>query len=472
MITAPSVDSIISRLRPRDVGGIIDQAFRLYRKHFLTLLAIVAVVYVPVQLLIQALTLLFLGPVNKLSDTSRTGFVTSEQSSQYLNELFTTLAVFGGAIVVLSLLGGILQHLSQGALTAGVADSQLDKPVSLGNSYREMLPKIGPLLGYMGLQVLIFAGLGMVMFVPFLGLAFSDGSSGATSALGCLTLCLIFPIAIFAIFIVIRLVVAVPAIMVENLGPMQALQRSWRLVEGYWWRTFGLTSLLSVIGALIAGGPSFIVSVLVQILLPHNLIAAQAISGTVGVLVGTFFIPLQMTAITLYYFDLRVRREGFDIDAAMNQAYPPYGGYGAYGQGQPAPGQYGQAQANTMYPPALGYDQQGAGYNNAPAPTQPASQYEGNPAASYNPTPALQSDWPTPQAPVSQETINLGTPSASESSQPAPGSASAPSSTPYGNDPLGLYPTASEGETPPEPASGDTAPGQWTDAKDADEKGS
>src|SRR3954470_15094205 len=107
MISAPSVDSIISRLRPRDVAGIIDQSFRLYRKHFLTFLAIVAVVYLPVQLLIQALTVFLLGPLYKLSDTSSSDFTFRAQSSQYFNGLFAGLAVYLGAIVLLALLGAI-----------------------------------------------------------------------------------------------------------------------------------------------------------------------------------------------------------------------------------------------------------------------------------------------------------------------------------------------------------------------------
>src|SRR5205085_9824388 len=186
--------------------------------------------------------LLFLGPVYRLSGSSSTGFSTEDRSSQYFNELFTTLAVYLGALVVLSLLGAILQYLSQGALTSGVADSHLDRPVSFGNSYREMLAKIGPLLGYMGLQVLIFVGLALLVFLPSLGLSLSaTGATGGDSLLGCLTLCLMIPAGIFAVLIYIRLMVAVPAIIVEGLGPVQALQRSWRLVQGNWWRTFGLT---------------------------------------------------------------------------------------------------------------------------------------------------------------------------------------------------------------------------------------
>src|SRR5437016_3696519 len=62
MISAEPATAVArARLRPRDRGAILDAAFRLYRKEFFTLLAITAVLYVPVEVLVQALSLKFLG---------------------------------------------------------------------------------------------------------------------------------------------------------------------------------------------------------------------------------------------------------------------------------------------------------------------------------------------------------------------------------------------------------------------------
>jgi hypothetical protein len=55
--TEPAAKVATARLRPRDRGAILDAAFRLYRKEFFTLLAIVAVIYMPVEVLVQALSL-------------------------------------------------------------------------------------------------------------------------------------------------------------------------------------------------------------------------------------------------------------------------------------------------------------------------------------------------------------------------------------------------------------------------------
>jgi dolichol kinase len=126
-----SVDPIISRLRPRTVGELLDNSFRLYRKYFWTFIAILAVVLVPMQLLTQFVSALLLGSLNDdLSDFSATESSSFQSSSGILSGLLVLYVVLIG----LSVLSGLLQQLSQGALTAAVANSYLDKPVSFADS--------------------------------------------------------------------------------------------------------------------------------------------------------------------------------------------------------------------------------------------------------------------------------------------------------------------------------------------------
>ena len=65
--TSYNAQSVIARLRPRSVGEILDQAFRLYRRHFLTFLAITAVVFVPVNLAVQTASVSLQGSTRDLS---------------------------------------------------------------------------------------------------------------------------------------------------------------------------------------------------------------------------------------------------------------------------------------------------------------------------------------------------------------------------------------------------------------------
>jgi hypothetical protein len=159
-----------------------------------------------------------------------------------------------------------------------------------------------------------------------------------------------------------RLTVAVPALIVESLGPIEAIRRSWRLVEGYWWRTFGLQVVLNLLAMVVSAGPAALIVALMAFVAPRDFVLQQAIAGVVTVFVTLIYIPIQLVAVTLYYFDLRVRKEGYDLEAAMDQRYatvpaPAWAGAGGYG-GQPQynpypqqyPPQYGQPTQPTDYP--------------------------------------------------------------------------------------------------------------------------
>src|SRR5205807_2024058 len=82
-----------------------------------------------------------------------------------------------------------------------------------------------------------------------------------------------------------------------------------------------LLLILAVLSWVVQLGPSAIVTFIVTIFLPRDFVTQQLISGVVTVFTTLIFIPIQLTAVTLYYFDLRVRKEGYDIETALAQRY-------------------------------------------------------------------------------------------------------------------------------------------------------
>jgi hypothetical protein len=407
-----SVDPIISRLRPRTVGEILDQAFRLYRKHFLTFVAIIAVVHVPLQLATQVISALLIGNLASYESNAFSGNLSGNSfSSTSTNSLFSYLGVVYAATIVLSLLYGLLLSLSQGALTAEIANSHLDKPVSFGDGYRQMFPRLGSLLGVIFLEL----GIGIVVFIPIILLfvlalgiglnsAFSSGGgsssagSGAFLGLFCFSCFLIIPAFLLFAYVFVRFYVVTPVVMVEHLGPVQALRRSWELIRNYWWRTFGLLVVLAILGYIVQLGPAAIVQAIVSSVLPRDFVAQQLISGVVTVFTTLIFIPIQLTAVTLYYFDLRVRKEGFDLETAVSQRYamapglPPAWAGAGYVQAGPGP------TTPMMPPPSLGqgqsygygygsYDQYGQQYGQG-MPTQPVGEEAPRASADTGPLPS------------------------------------------------------------------------------------
>jgi hypothetical protein len=374
------VDPIISRLRPRTVGEVLDQAFRLYRRHFLTFIGIIAVVVVPLQLAQQTIVVFLIGGLANYETDPFTGGFSTGSSTNY-NEVFSYIGILGALSVLIGLIAALLQSLAQGALTGEVANSHLDKPVSFSDAYRQMFARLGPLLGVIFLQI----GIVLLILLPIILLTTITFSVGIGSALNgsndnsgflglfCFSCLLIIPAGVLLAYVFIRLLVVTPAVMVEHLGPVQAIRRSWGLVKDYWWRTFALSLVLAILAYVVQAGPAFIVQSIVALFTPRNLVLQQVVSGVVTVFTTLVFIPIQLIAITLYYFDLRVRKEGYDIETAMAQRYsmtpppPPPAWTGAgYGQSNPT--------TPIMPPPSLG---QGYGYDYGQyeqgAPTQPVA---------------------------------------------------------------------------------------------------
>lgn len=125
------------------------------------------------------------------------------------------------------------------------------------------------------------------------------------------------------LLVLVRWAVSVPALLVEGLSPSRAVGRSWSLVAGRWWRTLGIflvVLLLTWVASAILGATGGAVIGLVPGLTDDQRGALIVVTGS---LAGALVLPVNYIAITLMYYDLRVRREGFDLDQLAQQAQPP-----------------------------------------------------------------------------------------------------------------------------------------------------
>jgi hypothetical protein len=301
-----STELIISRLRQRSIGEIIDQAFRLYRRHFLTFLAISVVAYVPVQIAYQAIE----GAITAARlDVEGRGVSGS-----------TFLSLYSQGSSILSMLSRVLVYVSQAALTLAIASIYLDSEVSVGAAYRQLRERIGPVLGLTGLLALISLGAALPVLAPLLILAFGGDAVTFTSG-AALALLLSNVLFVVLAIISVRWQVALPALVLEGLGPVQALRRSWHLVQNYWWRTVGLALVLGILGIVISLGPTQLIVALTGLSADLDPIARQIIEGALTIITSALFVPVEFAAITLYYFDLRVRKEGLDLEVAIRRRY-------------------------------------------------------------------------------------------------------------------------------------------------------
>jgi hypothetical protein len=298
------LDTLITRLRPRTVGELIDGAFRLYRRHFRTFLVIVAVVYLPLQLLDYLADVFLLGTYDAPDGEFGARRIGSQMSTFQASYRTYLLTYFG--------------YFAAWPLTVAVARILVGDTITVREAYREAGHRMRDLLGLIGLQLLILFGAASPLLVTIPAIALGgSGALGVAVAASCLLAVLLI---IYSI-IQVRLQVILPAAVNEDLSPRQALRRSWELTDGYWWRTVALAVVLGILNAVVVLGPATLLAGIVNALAPVDVYTNQAIIEGVGIITTIIFLPVEITAIALYYYDQRVRKEGFDLDEAITRSF-------------------------------------------------------------------------------------------------------------------------------------------------------
>jgi hypothetical protein len=288
------------------VGEWLDATFTMYRRNFVLIASISAVVQIPYALLtwllfeLTGVATFVRSPFASLG----TQTITPAQEQQLLNTALGVLAVSLGLVLV-SLL--VVVPLGEAATTRAVSDRYLDRPSSLLSAYRAAWGRLGALITM--ILLLIGAYVGSLGVLILLVVLLSVAGAGALGAL----LAIVAAIAIIPalLFVYVRTVVAVPAIVLERASGWHGLQRSWQLTKGRFWPTFGRIALLAIIAAIISSVVAAIFELPGSALFPSNsFVFDQVASAIAAVFVG----PITYIGVTLLYYDIRIRKEGFDIE--------------------------------------------------------------------------------------------------------------------------------------------------------------
>ena len=311
-----------TQLRPMALGEILDRTAELYRTHFLLfagISSIFAVVMLAVQLLYLR-SLVLLGYPNLMAHW----------------QWGTASVAMVEALVVLMLAG-----LSIAANNRAVAWVYLDKPATIRAAAKSVVPRLRTYLWLMTITAFRAWAPFAALYVAFIGIAFAvlphgfmtnptavqgaaQQNPGAIMAagIGMLVLMPFFALAfVYGVWMTLRYSLAVPACVVEDLPATPAINRSISLSEGSRGRILVLGLLVyavrTVLGILF-GFP------MIALALKHPgqplpllwLIVAQIGSFVTSALIG----PIYSTGLTLFYYDQRIRKEGFDIEWMMQAA--------------------------------------------------------------------------------------------------------------------------------------------------------
>src|SRR3984885_7391441 len=294
------------RFRSMAVGEWLDATFTLYRRNFVLIASISAVVQIPYALLtwllfeITGVATFVRSPFASLGSQT----ITPAQAQQLLNSYLGVLAVSVG-LLLLSLL--VVVPLGEAATTRAVSDRYLDRTSSLLSAYRAAWGRLRSLVAMILILVLAYAGTSAVV-IAFAALLGAVGAGGLGALLAVLAFLALIPV---LIMVYVRTVVAVPAIVLERVSGWGGLKRSWQLISGRFWPTFGRMALLAIITAIISSVISAIFEIPGSAIDPNNTFVFDQVASAIS---AVFIAPVTYIGVTLLYYDIRIRKEGFDIE--------------------------------------------------------------------------------------------------------------------------------------------------------------
>lgn len=325
------------RLRPMGIGDILDTVFRLYRQNFITFIGIVALLQVPVMLLQIILTMVFGQHVaTDMMSLMNAAPAFDPRFDSFADLPIANLVAFFGLTILLALIQGIfVQQIVNGALAYAVSQRYLQRPISILGAYNFGIDRMFNLILA---GVLIFFISSFVAAVPIgllVVLAVAAGAMGeggeASGAAAALFLIFLFLAAFLLMFLIIMALVVIfmfvtQAIVLEGQNALAALGRSWQLVRGSFWRVLGIYLLLTLLVVVLTAIPSSILNNAI-VLIFNDPIAdfaiQQALSQLVTYLSQILILPISLLAFTLLYYDVRVRKEGYDMELMAQQFNVP-----------------------------------------------------------------------------------------------------------------------------------------------------
>lgn len=308
------------QLQPSNLGEILDRTANLYRSRFLVFLGIAA---------IPTATVLFFAAAAFLLSA----WIGSSVDSG-------TRMVLGVGIVVIVVvaipvcLGATA--LGSAALTHAASRHFMEQPITIRGSYRFAWNRGWRYVGLLALQILFLAVIpfgawtllvGTLAFIAAFGL--KAGVSGAGSVLpGAFMLLFGLVLVLFFLWMLVKLCLAFPACVVEQMGAWASLKRANTLSLGTRARMlvlYLLAGAVSWIVSLVLSVPAMVLlSLFPQLNTPQH---AQTIGAVfLFLMYGSSFAsqaftkPVTSIALVVFYYDQRIRKEAFDIEWMMQQA--------------------------------------------------------------------------------------------------------------------------------------------------------
>jgi hypothetical protein len=306
-------------LRPLTTSELIDRGFRLYRTHFAGFLLL--------ALLCQT------GPLLSQVLITMTGIAPTQ--SELMNNPFGSLGR-AGLTLVITLLAQLAVFGFEVILTFYISDAYLGKDPSVTSSLSKFATRLWASVWTFVLSRVLIS---LTLVFPLLVMAavyvytviFPPAQFLALVVFAVVAILLFIASLVPVLVVFMRIWVTIPPLALERLSGWKAVWRSVELVRYdpglgiFYWGEMRLSFLLL---------PLFVIELLILslTLLPLTLYefsealrygttqfnsppeATLIVSTLLTFLAGSLILPLYPIATTLFYYDVRIRREGFDLE--------------------------------------------------------------------------------------------------------------------------------------------------------------
>lgn len=288
-------------LRPLSLTDIFNGSLAYVRTNPKATLGLATVVVLASQIVTLALQI---GPLSALGEFDPT--LQGETPSSGTIAVFATGAFVGIVVTTLASL------LLSGMLTVVIGRSVFGGTITIGEAWRRLRGRLPALIGLTVLQALALVVVVGIVAVVIVG----AGALGGGLAAFAVGMPLVLLTLLGVLYVSTVLLFAPATIVLEQLGIVDAVKRSFTLVNKDFWRVFGIWVLATIVAAVMAwgvGAPFNGAGQIMTMVAEGPTVPAlilTAVGGAIGQIVTA---PFSAGVVVLLYADRRFRAEAFDL---------------------------------------------------------------------------------------------------------------------------------------------------------------
>jgi len=318
-----------AELKPMSLSELLDRTFTLYRNRFWLFCGLM--VMPEIAIMVCSLIVIVGFPIRVLPIAA---------NPQDPFAVFRSLQsrIVPGMLLIFATI--FFQAFALGAVTVTVSEVYLGRAASIRGAYRMIRGKV---FGLIGLIILLFLIAIVFVFGVFVAVALAGGIvSVALSAISpVLAVIVVMLMAlggfVLAAWLLMRFAVSIPVFLLEQQGAVDSMTRSGVLTRGHRWRILGATVVMYIVVTVVQLLFVMPFSILTFISVTKGVLPLwiQMGQSVAGALAGTVAGPLFMITIALIYYDVRIRKEAFDLESMMKALEPSAGASGNSGAPPP-----------------------------------------------------------------------------------------------------------------------------------------